>query len=73
MKLTPVKSSNIKAVGHKDGVLYVEFKGGKTFSYEDVSETKYHEFINSNSVGSFFARNIRNNHKASEVKPNEKK
>jgi len=72
MKLTPVKSSNIKAVGHKDGVLYVEFKGGKTFSYEDVSETQYNEFIKSDSVGSFFARNIRNAHKAVEVLQNEK-
>lgn len=66
--MTTVTSSNIKAVGHKDGVLYVEFKGGKTFSYEDVSENQYNEFIKSNSVGSFFARNIKNNHEASEVK-----
>ena len=72
MKLTPVTSSNIKSVGHKNGVLYVEFKKGKTFSYEDVSETQYNEFIKSDSVGSFFARNIRNNYKAVEVLHNEK-
>ena len=71
MKLNPVTSSNIKAVGHKDGVLYVEFKGGKVFSYEDVSEMEYERLMASDSVGSFFARNIRKNYKGVEVKPNE--
>ena len=72
MKLTPVKSSNIKAVGHKDCTLYVEFKNGRTFSYEDVSNEKYERLMTSDSIGSFFARNIRANHKASGVELNEK-
>jgi len=70
IKMIPVTSSNIKAVAHKDGALYVQFKGGKTFSYEDVRKETYRDLIISDSVGSFFARNIRNNHKAREVKDN---
>jgi hypothetical protein len=70
-KMIPVTSSNLKAVAYKDNTLYVQFKGGKTFSYEGVSEEACNEFIKSASVGSFFARNIRKSFKATEVKDNE--
>jgi len=61
-KLTDVQSSNIAAVGHENGDLFVRFKSGPTWKYADVSPAKYQEMMGSHSVGSFFAREIKANH-----------
>lgn len=63
LALTPVQSSNIRAVGWNDGVLHVEFSNGKRFSYSGVSAQDYDELTNAKSVGSFFASRIRTKHK----------
>jgi hypothetical protein len=57
---SPVKSSNIKSVGH-DGasLLDVEFSSGTVYRYSDVPAKLYSEMISAPSVGSFFAANVR--------------
>lgn len=62
-----VKSSNIKTIGHEGDKLHVEFTNGKVFEYEGVSTEQYGELMSAKSVGSHFAKSIRNNHKCCEV------
>lgn len=61
MKLTPVKSSNINAIGHDKAAseLYVEFKNGKTFIYKDVSQTDALKLFQAESVGKHFNQFIK--------------
>jgi hypothetical protein len=58
-ELCDVESSNLKKIAKKDGDLMVEFRNGAVYRYPGLS----HEFENlktAKSVGSYFARNIRN-------------
>lgn len=67
--MTPVKSSNIKAVGYdaKSRALDVQFHSGATHRYHDVSPEKHQALMAADSVGSHFHANIRNAHKSSKV------
>lgn len=69
MALTPVKSSNIKAVGYDAGskALTVEFHGGAQHIYEDVPPEKHAGMMEADSPGRYFHANIRNAHKSSKV------
>jgi len=69
MKMTPVTSSNIAAIGYdKDAKeLFVEFKSGKTFKYAGVFEDEYTCLIEAVSVGSHFFRKIKGVKVGSEV------
>jgi hypothetical protein len=69
-KLTPVKSSNIKAVGYDPAArsLTVAFHGGASHSYADVSPEKHAGMMGDgkpgHSVGAYFHANIKNAHKS---------
>jgi len=54
--MTPVKSSNITAIGYnkKELQLLVEFKGGKTFGYKYVSQDELNALLGAESVGKHF-------------------
>lgn len=58
-------SSNIEAVGHKDGVLTVKFKGGGTYEYADVPADLHDKMIAAESAGKFFHAHVKGkfNHK----------
>ena len=58
-----VASSNIKRIGWKNNVLRVQFKNSGIYDYQEVSKEIYETMITSDSIGSFFARNIRGNYK----------
>ena len=60
--MTPVKSSNIASVGYRDATetLQVEFKDGAVYSYADVPRYVYDGFMEADSLGAFFAKQIRN-------------
>ena len=64
--MTPVKSSNIEAVGYDDDKkrLTVRFKSGGTWHYEDVPADVHKRFVSADSIGRFFAAHIRNGYKA---------
>lgn len=64
--MTPVTSSNIKAIGYVDSsaTMYVDFyrKGtdeSSRYSYDDVPQSVFLEFLNAPSKGQYFAKNIK--------------
>jgi len=61
MKMTPVKSSNLTHVGYDSATreLAVTFTSGKTYRYADVPDEVVARFMEAESKGSFFARNIK--------------
>lgn len=69
--LTPVTSSNVKAIGYDNGTLFVEFHGSGTYRYEKVPRELYDDFLAAESAGRFFAANVRGKfgHKPVPVEP----
>ena len=57
--MVAVTSSNVEAIGWRDGVLHVRYKGGKTFRYQKVPESLYKRALAAESVGSFLYHNVR--------------
>lgn len=59
--LESVMSSTIKAVGYDaDGQrLFVEFNSGGEYVFQDVPPALYRQLLAAESVGRFFAKNIR--------------
>jgi hypothetical protein len=53
-----VASSNISSVGFANGKLFVEFKSGKTYSY-DATESEVNTLKKAESIGSHFSRHFR--------------
>ena len=64
--LTPVKSSNIKAIGYDKAAqrLAVQFSNGTLFHYEGVTPDAYQGLASAESVGKHFGSHIRSNFKA---------
>lgn len=72
MNMQPVSSSNIEAIGHEGDKLRVRFKPNKAgeskvFDYAGVSAEKFAEMMAAESVGSFFAREIKGTFDAVQV------
>lgn len=60
IRMTPVKSSNIEAIGFKDGVLSVKFKSGKQiYDYPNVTPDEHKAFVEADSIGSHFHNHIK--------------
>lgn len=60
LKLNPVKSSNVDAVGYDAAsqTLQVRFKGGKTYDYAGVPAAVNTALNQAESVGRFIAANV---------------
>ncbi|MDR3488783.1 MAG: KTSC domain-containing protein [Bradyrhizobium sp.] len=58
--MTPVKSSNIKAIGYDDetGAMHVTFKSGDTYAYAGVEKAIYLQAFDAASVGRFVASDV---------------
>jgi hypothetical protein len=58
---TEPHSSAIKAVyyNNKTKQLYVEFPGGRLAGYSDVTPDEVYDFVEADSVGSYYARHIK--------------
>lgn len=58
-----VESSSIEAIKYEKGLntLVVLFKSGQLYRYNDISPTEFNDLLNADSVGSHFAKHIRNN------------
>ena len=61
MTMKPVSSSNIKEVGHDPdtNTLGIRFHDGSLFHYPNVTADEHAAFINADSLGSHFHKNIR--------------
>jgi hypothetical protein len=61
--LTPVKSSQIAAIGHdpSSNTLAIQFKSGKApvYHYANVGADLFEKFRSAESVGSFFYKEIK--------------
>lgn len=70
MERIPVKSSNIKSIGYEpeSQKLHIEFLGsGTVYEYSGVSAQKHANLMTAASVGSHFAKHIRNAHDGKKV------
>jgi hypothetical protein len=54
-----VASSNIDGLDWRDGTLRIWFWAGSIFDYQEVPEDVFHEFMNAQSVGRYFQKNIK--------------
>ena len=63
MERKKIVSSNINSIGYDEEskTLEVEFYDQKVYQYSPVSREGYNLLMNADSIGSFFAKNIRNN------------
>ena len=65
MTMQPVKSSNVKDVGHDadTNTLGVQFHSGATYHYHDVPAEKHAALLASESIGKFIGTDIKPHHK----------
>lgn len=70
MKLKPVESSNLAAVGYDPKVkrLEVKFQSGGTYSYAGVSARKVANLLKAESIGSYFEKKIAYDYEYKKVK-----
>jgi hypothetical protein len=69
MNLTPVKSSNLAAIGYnpKSKTLEVEFIGGAHWRYFDVPASVWDGLRSAKSHGVYFHREIRTSFRSAQV------
>ena len=67
--MTPVDSSNIAQIGYDATTQqsYVEFKEGRTYIYSAVPDLSVQEFLDADSKGSYFSREIKPNYECREM------
>lgn len=49
--LLAVKSSNVAAIGYADGMLWIQFQGGRTYCYENITASQHRGLMSASSVG----------------------
>lgn len=61
MKLSPVKSSHIDAIGYDAATktLAVQFKGGAVYHYHGVDSSVHERMLRVPSVGKYFAEHVK--------------
>jgi hypothetical protein len=69
MERQPVESSMISSIGYdpNSSTLEIEFNSGAVWQYYDFSESLWYEFLDSESKGKFFHREIKNQYSESRV------
>lgn len=62
MKLKPVDSTNIAAIGHNPTTqtLRVKFKSGGVYDYPNVTVAQHQNFLAAESVGGHFHKHFKN-------------
>lgn len=60
MQRQPVESSNIASIGTENGVIEVEFKGGRIYQYPDCDPDLCQKFMAAPSKGEFFGKHVKN-------------
>lgn len=63
IEMVPVNSSNIAAIGYSEKLLtlHVEFHTGAVYRYYPVPKITYDELMGAESIGGYFAKNIKSN------------
>lgn len=67
MQTIPVASSMISSVGYDPETqeLEVTFNQGRSYTYEGVPQAEYDNLVSAQSVGKYFAANIKNVYRVS--------
>jgi hypothetical protein len=71
----PVESTNLYTVGY-DGfreVLEIEFRQGAVYEYHKVPSEVYYALISSESIGTYFAENVRDRYETVKTQDARKK
>ncbi len=63
----PVNSSNLSYVGWENNTLYITFKNGSKYKYEDVPENIYTRLRNSTSIGSYYHAHIKGQYTCNKI------
>lgn len=60
MKLTEVRSSNVKAIGFDEAKqeLIVEFRSGHTYVYKKADKKLYEGLVKADSIGQYMHENV---------------
>lgn len=71
MRILKISSSNIAGVGYLPltKTLRIEFTGGGTYDYEDVSRDEVLDLLFADSIGGHFAKHIRLNYQGIKITP----
>jgi hypothetical protein len=70
MQRTPVESSHLTAIGYDAAgkIMEVEFRNGAVHKYHGISQTTYDNLMTADSVGSHFAKYIKDAHHNTKVR-----
>ena len=61
IKLNPVESSNIKAIGSEGSTVHIQFQNGAVYEYTDVDARDIDGLFSADSVGKYFNGIFRQN------------
>lgn len=69
MDRTPVKSSNVSAVGYDPSTqtMEIEFKDGSVYHYHGVSSATHSDLISAKSIGKYVHANVKGQYKHSKI------
>ena len=59
MKMLPVDSSNLEAVGYEQGTLRVAFRNGTEYEYFSVPEFVFESLLAASSKGQYHHRHVK--------------
>lgn len=68
MKLNEVKSSNILGIGYEDNSLYVKYKSGTIYRYNDFPKNLYESLLMAESKGRFMSQMVKGKYTYERVK-----
>ena len=66
-EMTPVKSSNVEAVGHDGSALWVRFHGGGMYRYPTAGPEHHAALLEAESPGQYLHRHIKGAHAGEKV------
>ena len=61
MPMEEVTSSNLRAIGHRNGVLRLDYADGAILVYLDVDAFHYRNMLECDSIGAYINRRIKGN------------
>jgi hypothetical protein len=63
MEMKPVTSSQIEAISHDPATnqMHIRFKGGSTYSYDNVTAKQHQDLMSATSIGKHFGQHFKSN------------
>ena len=67
MKMTPIESTYVNAVGYQDEILAIYFTNGSLYYYLSVPELIFNNLLEASCKGLFIMQNIKNKFVAKQI------